>query len=282
MQLHTTADALLSQIDAQLAASGLPPGAWVATDADGTLWSADVADAAWGRVLRERRLRPQGAAAITRAAHRAGVPTTGEGYADAEALYGAYMAGDVGDPPLIEAMTACYAGWSDGEARAFADALAVDLLGETYETTAPLLRGLAERGLRLAVVSGSPGHLIEALLRALEVDPLPPVHGTGVLPDGGVWGDRLREPITWEAGKVEALRQATGDAPIAVAFGDSYGDLALLEAARALRVLVHPRPGLLRRGREAHGAGDGAWCVLSPSRTLSGREVAPPDSDRVI
>ncbi len=278
MQTHATTDSFFAELDAL----GLAAGSWAATDADGTLWAADVADVAWRRVLRERRLRPAGAAAISRAAVGAGVPTSGDGYADAEALYAAYLAGEAGDPPLIEAMTACYAGWTPGEARAFADELARELVGEVYATTPDLLRGLAARGLRLAVVSGSPAHLVAALLRALEVDPLPAVYGTGLHSEGDRLGDRLRSPITWEAGKLEALRGPLGGAPLAVAWGDSYGDLPLLEAARALSVLVHPRPSLLGRGREAHAAGRGRWSLLTPPHTLGGREVAPPASDRVI
>lgn len=278
MQSHATTDSLFAELDAL----GIPPGSWAATDADGTLWAADVADEAWQRVLREGRLRPAGAAAVTRAAATAGVPTSGDGYADGEALYAAYLAGDVGDPPLIEAMTACYAGWTPDEARAFADELAGELVREVYATTPDLLRGLTARGLRVAVVSGSPGHLVAALLRALGADPLPAVYGTGLDPEGDRLGDRLRRPITWEEGKVEALREALGGAPLAVAWGDSYGDLPLLEAAQALAVLVHPRPSLLGRGREAHAAGRGRWSLLTPAHTLGGREVAPPASDRVI
>ena len=62
---------------------------------------------------------------------------------------------------------------------------------------------------------------------------------------------------------------------LTAAFGDSLGDLALLEFASCLRVLVHPRPGL----RQAGEAGGESWCVFAPPHTASGKSVVPPNSD---
>src|SRR5690606_16034962 len=111
---------------------------------------------------------------------------------------------------------------------------------------------IVERGHRVAVVSGSPQLLVEEALAELGV-PASLVVGADVEREGGVLSGRMKTPVPWEAGKVEALANHGVRAP--VAFGDTMGDLPLLEAAEALRVLVHPRPAL--RARAVPGAG---WC----------------------
>ena len=277
VKTHTHPSGLLAELDAL----GLAPGSWVATDADGTLWGADVADVAWQRVLSEKLLRSAACDALERLAAASGAAPTGDPYAAAHALYALYMNGAIGDGPLIEAMCVCYAGWSEAEVRAFGEDLyRRQIATRVYETTLPLLEGIAARGLRLAVVSGSPRLLVETCVRALGVQAT--VCGTASHPVDGVLDARMVEPITWEEGKVAALEAAQEGAPIAVAFGDTEGDWALLDAATTLAVLVHPRPGLRRRALQREEAGRGRWCVLAPPKTVGGHTVRVPESDRPL
>ncbi|MCO5168387.1 MAG: HAD-IB family phosphatase [Planctomycetes bacterium] len=273
MNTHTTLDTLLHALDALEALRGGP--VWVATDADGTLWHTDVADRAWHRVVGQRRIRPAAADVIRRVLARAGLAPTGDVHEEAERLYQAYREGVADDWMLLEAMTACYAGWTEDEVRAFGRDLAREEVGpRAYETTADLLRALVDRGHQVAVVSGSPQVLVDEALRTLGL-PASLVVGADVEREGDLLTDRLREPVPWEEGKVRALAAHGVKAP--VAFGDTLGDLHLLEAADALRVLVHPRPAL--RAKAVPG---GAWCLFEPRRTVGGHAVAPPGVDRVI
>jgi phosphoserine phosphatase len=66
---------------------------------------------------------------------------------------------------------------------------------------------------------------------------------------------------------------------IAASFEDTFGDLALLNAADGLRVLVHPRPALLAHARQC---ADPAWVQFAPAALVSGEAVAAPRGDRVI
>ncbi len=279
MITHDGLDTLLHALDAL----DLPAGTWVATDADGTLWAADVADAAWHRLLGARGVRAPGAALLARlVADAAGLASTGDPHADAAALYDAYGRGVVDDWVMLEAMTGCYAGWTPGELRAFGAAVGREVAARAYETTRPLLDALAARGLRVAVVSGSPRLLVEESVRALGLPTPPLVVGVDLEADGphaaddGALSPRLARPIPWEAGKVDALRARGVEHQVAL--GDTLGDLALLEAAPALRVLVHPRPGLRARAQGQAGP----WHVLAPARTISGEPVRPRDVDRAI
>lgn len=282
MREHRDAAALLAEIDAL----GLAPGSWVATDADGTLWAADVGDEAWRRALERGLLRPEAAPAL---AETLGLPEgdpARDPHALARAIYERYFQGLLGEGPIVAAMTRCYSGWSEAALRAFGAELAAErIVGRAYASTGPLLEALLGRGLRVAVVTGSPRVLVEEALRLLGLPLGSPgqgaasflVLGTDLEARDGTYTDRMREPITWDEGKVRAVEQATGGPP-AVALGDTLGDLHLLESARALRVLVHPRPGLLARFADR----DGGWCSLRCPTTVDGGAVSTPGTDRVI
>ena len=270
VRTYQTCEAMLAAIEAALPDST----AWIATDADGTLWATDVADRAWDRLLRGRLMRPACAGALRRSMERAKLRPTGDPHEDAVALYEGYRKGVVDDRTLLVAMTACYAGWTEDELRAFGQSLArEEIAPRTYHTTTDLLRALVDRGHRVAGVSGSPHVLVQEAVRHHGVPAL--VVGVDLVRDGPHLGDRLRDPVPWEEGKVAALAAHGVRAP--VAFGDTLGDLALLQAADKLRVLVHPRPSL-----RAHAAPDDGWVLFSPARTVGGHDCISPTVDRVI
>jgi HAD superfamily phosphoserine phosphatase-like hydrolase len=263
MQTHTTLDALLGAVDAL----DLPEGAWVISDADGTLWSTDVAGDAWDRLIAERRMRTAAAAAMAQVVREGGREP-------AVATWQAFLEGRIGDGPILAAMTFCFAGWREAEVRAFAaDVYHRHVAERVYATTVPFMRGLQERGLRVAVVTGSPRLLVEEAVRGMGLEECP-VLGVDLEVEAGLLSTRVREPVTWREGKVHALAPLLDGAPIAVALGDSTGDLALMEAAHGLRVLVHPRKGLRRAATERPGP----WCVFAPTHTASGAPVATPSS----
>ena len=69
----------------------LPPGSWIATDADGTLWSCDVADEGWRKLIAERRLRPACAPALTRILLQGGRDPSGDLHGDARLVQRLFM-----------------------------------------------------------------------------------------------------------------------------------------------------------------------------------------------
>lgn len=280
MRRIESVEEMLAAVDA----AGLAPGSWVATDADGTLWAADVADLAWRRALGERRLRVAAAEAMARELGQLGERSAGEVHADAARLYELYGLGRADDWAMLRAMTSCWAGWSEEELRAFGRRLwAEQLSPRVYHTTCDLLQGLCARGYRLAVVSGSPQLLVEEAVGALGITTRPVVVGALQEQEGALLSERLHHPLPWEQGKVELLRaRIEGQSvprAIAAAFGDTFGDLALLNAADGVRVLVHPRPSLLRHAQQS---ADAAWIQFSPRWLRSGEAVVPPGSDQVL
>ena len=281
MRRIETVPEMLAAIDS----AGLAPGSWVATDADGTLWATDVADQAWRLAIAERRFRARACGAMFAELEKLGERSTGDVHEDATLLYSLYAAGRADDWAMLRAMTACWAGWREAELRDFAARLWRERLRpRVYATTAELLRGLIARGYRLAVVSGSPQLLVEEAVRGLDLPgPGAVVLGACCEREGDLLSERLDHPLPWEEGKVHLLRSRIEREgvphAIAAAFGDTFGDLALLNAAHGLRVLVHPRPALRRH---AHLSADDAWVEFAPVTLVSGEPAAPPTSDRVM
>lgn len=247
----------------------LRPGDWIATDADGTLWACDVADAAWQAVIAAGGVRPEAADAMAKIVRQGGEEPSGDANADAAIADSLFRRKRVGEDALVLGMTQCYAGWPIEEVAAFFEAFAKELAPHAYATSAPLLKALGERGLSLVVVSGSPTALVRATVRTLGLDL--PVRGTSLRALGGVYTAELNEPVTWNAGKVAAIAPLLEGKPLRAAFGDSLGDRELLESAQ-LKILVHPRADLRSLGRGKPG-----WCVFVPERTIAGVEVKPPD-----
>jgi len=255
-------------------------GDWAALDADGTLWAADVAEIVWSAAIRERWMLAEAGPFLAAAVESCGERPHREPHADAAKLWDLYLADRADDWIVLKAMTACYAGYSPDDLLDRAGEVLGDALpGRTYVTTRPLIEGLRAKGLQVVVVSGSPTLIVQAALRAIGLEALPPVLGVEVELEGGRLGTTFREPITWEQGKVDVWRRHAGaEARLSAAFGDSPGDLALLRAAEHARVLVQPRPVL----RSTASEGEGPWCEFRPGFTNDGRAVIPPVSDRII
>lgn len=285
LKTYDEAGTLLEAIDALQ----LPRDSWVATDADGTLWAADVADLAWHRLLTSKQARPHAAAVMARLMEKVGRTPSRDVHTDAAAVYALYQQDLLDDMTMVHAMTACWAGWRPKEVEAFGEALGREAIApRVYATTRDLLRGLHARGLKVAVVSGSPRILVEAAVRGLGLpfDTLVVGAETGTVEE--LLDDVLARPIPWEAGKVDALRARIGGAA-PVAMGDTLGDRELLESATKLRVLVHPRPALrslaMEAVRSASLFGDPSearWVLFSPPRTVGGAAVSAPTIDRAI
>lgn len=266
----------LSEVSTLLAAlereGPLTPGGWVASDADGTLWAADIAEAAWDLALAERSFRPAAGPALAAILRAHGGQPTGEPHEDAREIWRRFLAGQIPDGPILRAMAVCFAGLSEAEAEELAARVYREhLAARVYESTVPLLEAFAARGLRLVVVSGSPTFLVAGALRALGIPG--EVRGITLEVRDGLLSDEVRPPLTWNAGKLEAIAPLLGAAPPLVALGDSPGDRELLQAARH-RILVHPRAALLREARPGEG-----WHLFRPPATVSGAAVAQPEQD---
>lgn len=261
---------LLAALEAEESLADVPAGQnWVATDADGTLWNADLAELAWNLALRERLLRPAAVAPVAEVLRGAGGTPSGDPHEDAQEIWRLFLAGQVEDGPILRVMATCFAGLSLDEARAFADRVFQEHLApKVYAETVPLFQAFAERGLPLVVVSGSPRFLVEAGVRGLGLSA--EVRGVTLSEVEGHLGPEVVPPLTWNQGKIEAITPLVGAGGPLIALGDSQGDRELLLAARH-KILVHPRRSLTAIA-EAEAA-RGGWVLFAPKRTVDGEPV---------
>jgi phosphoserine phosphatase len=119
-----------------------------------------------------------------------------------------------------------------------------------------ILEALEAAGVETWIVSASSRLVVAAAAPFMGLPPAR-VLGMDVDAENGILTDRLRIPLTCGPGKVEAIRQTVGIRPVA-AFGDSFGDLEMLEDACAAFVVGQrgrPNERFLALARER------GWCV---------------------
>jgi phosphoserine phosphatase len=101
------------------------------------------------------------------------------------------------------------------------------------------------------VVSASHAVVVESSLELLGL-PIDGVFAMSQIEKDGLLSARLRDPVTYGAGKTEALRAGVAGKTLLGAFGDSAFDLHLLREAR-LAVAVRPKAELRARAAECGG-----------------------------
>lgn len=238
-----------------------------------------MGDLAWHAALKQRRFKPEAKEPLAQELRLTGGRSTGDPHEDANQLYALYKQDRVTEISIVRAMTVCYAGWTEDELRELGARLARNVLRPSvYEGMVEVATGLKERGLRVVVVSGSPTWLVaEGVRGLLPLDPAKDVFGAEVVTESGVLGTKMRDPVTFFEGKVEALALTAPGTRASFAFGDSKGDVPLLKSVGRVAFAVNPRPQLQKLADEHEH-----FFVFRPSRTVSGQLVRPPGTDRVI
>lgn len=237
-------------VDAVLdALSVAPSSAVVAFDCDGTLWSGDVGED-WFVALIEREGLAKSASDAMRAeavAHGIAVDSLSD-RAVAEAMLAAANEHRYDEKRLYEMMAWAGAGRTESEVATIIDAMLsrVGLHDRLYEETLAILRAALASGRTVVAVSASPRAVIEACLAHVGVAASGVCAATQAI-DGGVLLPSLSVPMPYAHGKVLGLRAIIGDAPVAVALGDSAFDLEMLSLA-AQPLAVRPKPALRARG----------------------------------
>ena len=228
-------EALIAEVRAAGAAL---PGATAAFDADGTLWRDDIGEDFLQHLCARGWVKPPGGRDPYTEYLMRVERDRATGFA-----YAAQLQAGLGEAALQE------------ECERFAkDWVPRRLLAATQA----LLALCAEAGLVCTVVSASPIQIVRAAAALAGVPAARCLGMTTATDAAGVLSDRLMPPITYAAGKVEALAQAGFGAP-ALGCGDSVqGDLAMLEAAR-VRVVIAQGPG----GALAEEARRRGWTILS-------------------
>lgn len=222
-------------------------GCVLAFDADGTLWSGDVSDDVFLHCVENALLRPAARARLARLAEDYGVAHA-EGTTSSELarlLFTGYQEGAVGEVDAFGMMAWCYAGFLPLELHELCQSVLTQAgIGERLNgDVLRILDWSRSHGIPAWVVSASPLPVLAAAIEPLGFSPSALV-ATVPAQEAGVIADRLAGTVPYENGKVTALRQRVGPAPLVATFGDSHFDLDLLRAA-TFGVAVEPKPALL-------------------------------------
>jgi phosphoserine phosphatase len=221
------------------------PG-WIATDADGTLWSGDVGEdwldavAAGGAGVDEGRVAHAATRLVGPQASAANV---------VRAAREAYAAGRLEERGYFELVALALSGARDEALRPrLREGLArAGLAGRVIDETRAVIVGARSYGHRVVVVSASPRVVVE---EAIAVAGLSVDHVIGLeLADDGL---HTRTPFPYAQGKAELLAVHAARAPVHAALGDSAFDAAMLALARH-PLAVRPRPALVNAAASVPG-----------------------------
>jgi phosphatidylglycerophosphatase C len=231
---------LIARLEALL---GSEPAA-VAFDADGTLWSGDVAEDVFSHAVDHQLLREEPAAELARAASQGGIASDGTPSEIARRLFDAYLEGRYPEREVCEVMTWCFAGFTPSEVATLArQVLSEKALGQRlHREIEPVIDWARRRGLRTVVISASPRPIVETAAEHWGIDPADIAAGSAEL-EAGRFAPRLLEPIPYALAKVAHGRRLLGATRWLAAFGDSGFDADMLSAAE-LPVAVRPKPSL--------------------------------------
>lgn len=216
----------------------------VATDADGTLWDADVGDLLFLHVAAQRSFRGEGLARLRAYARTLASASLAKREPEviAQELFAMYNRGE------IDVRIMC-----DLEAETIGDRPVAELdtlIASVAESVVPLVRpdiralllSAHAAGAEIHVVTGSLGRAVEATLRRAAI-PFDRVTGGELdIRDGIAHATLARRCPLFEE-KLECLCQ-TGRWPAAMGLGDGEWDRTFLREVH-VPVLVHPKPALL-------------------------------------
>jgi phosphatidylglycerophosphatase C len=225
------------------AALGTEPAA-IALDADGTLWSGDVAEDVFLHVAENELLREHAAEALARAASAGGIDASGTPSQVAKRVFEAYLAGRYPEREVCELMTWCFAGFTPAEVAELARGVFTQkkLEQRLQRELEPVLEWARRRGVRAVVISASPRPIVETALTLWGIVASDIAASSAEL-EAGQLAPRLLEPIPYAEAKVTHGRRLIGDRHWLASFGDSGFDADMLAAAE-VRVAVRPKPSL--------------------------------------
>jgi phosphoserine phosphatase len=241
-----------SQITARIERA-LRPGAALAVDGDGTLWSGDIGEDFFHALVERGDFRDAAVDAMRRDAREFGISDVGDGVAIAARLFAAYQEERFPEERICELMAWASASWSRRELRAFASELvrARKLRDRLHAEVVRVVEWARGAGVEVFLVSASPRGVIEESARLVGIDE---AHVIAATPrwDGDRMLAEVERPIPYGPGKVTGLERALGERPLVAAFGDNAFDVAMLRKAR-VPVAVRPKDRLRARAAEVEG-----------------------------
>lgn len=216
----------------------------LAFDADGTLWTGDVADDVVHRLLAEKRVHASVGAVLRGALQEAGETNVPADVHDAfREVLRLDREGRIDHGRTCELVGCLLGGWSEADFHAFcietlqSAKLNSRLIPEAWE----VLRFAEAEGHAVVVVSASPIGIVQG---ACEVTDGPKLRtGVGVRVLGGVYQAAIDAPIPYNEGKVVHLSRFLEGRPVIAAFGDNRFDVPMLKHA-VHAFAVRPKPAL--------------------------------------
>ncbi len=245
MQIESV-DAIIRRISGAISN---PEQTAIAFDADGTLWTGDLAEDYFFAFLERGSMKREALDGARALCTQYGLSAEGGAGELGRRLFDSYIEGHLPESLVTEFIAWIHAGAPIDEASEFARDVAhhVGLKERLQAEVTAVFSWAIEQKLRVFVVSASPRHVVEQGLECIGRTDNVELIATTARVDGDrrVMAD-VERPIPYADGKAILLKQAIGDMNLCAAFGDNVFDIAMLQAAK-VPVAVRPKKRLLDR-----------------------------------
>lgn len=244
-----SSEALVERL-AQARAEMTEPNPILACDADGTLWSGDVGNDVFLKLIETHAVRTAAYPALVREAEAFGITRSGIASEVAKALYDACEAGHYPEERCFAMMTWAFAGASRSEVIAFSQTVAkeTNLEGRLHRFLDPVFDWARRENIPIWIVSASPNWMVEI---GAAMFGIPSEHVIGMAPvlqEGQIMPELAGVPI-YGPNKPLMLRKTCPQGTLLGGFGDSTYDIPLLQMAK-VPVAVRPKASLWARASE--------------------------------
>lgn len=237
----------------QKTASHNPDPAVIATDADGTLWSGDVAVDTFWAMVRRNEVHEIGRIALCDKLEQLGFERPSTIHQAAKLLFDGYLSERIDEELACDMMMWVHTGLSQQQATE----IVTEILHEEnlVERIHPEMKAVVEwandKRIPVYVVSASPRFVVQVGVKLLGIDPKNVIAASPIEQNGKLQ-PLLDEPMCYAHGKVLGLQRHLPRATIVAAFGDELFDLEMLQHAQ-IPVAVRPKDRLRKVANQIPG-----------------------------
>jgi|GEM_PF-4026089 len=215
-------------------------------DADGTLWTLDVAFRLYEYLIEHRLVKTQALSVMQQALKQSGLEVLQDPNRACLAVYQGFLNQKMEEQLAFETMITSLAGFTlqelhDIHHHALGHHAQLKVKDKMFKHIPWLFEQLKHLGFKIAVISASPIWTVEYAVLCCGLKPDVVCGGTTYL-NSGIITPNIKRPMSYYHGKLE-IAQSLFQAPPTIGFGDGRGDIPFLSQSR-VAVCINPRPAL--------------------------------------
>lgn len=225
----------------------------IATDADGTLWSGDVAVDTFWAMVRRNVVPDKARVALCDKLEQLGFERPSTMQQAAKQLFDGYLSERIDEELACDMMMWVHAGLSQQQATNIVTEILHDenLAERVHPEMKSVVQWANDKRIPVYVVSASPRFVVQVGVKLLGIDPKNVIAASPIEQNGKLQ-PLLDEPMCYAHGKVLGLKRHLPHTTMVAAFGDELFDMEMLQHAQ-IPVAVRPKDRLRKVANQIPG-----------------------------